>query len=367
MVKPTQIVVSGMIMIVNLPSWSSFDTGAPPVDDIETFQGVARVEILGPDSSIAGLPYVVELRLTNVAPKVEKLATNLDRPLTPQEALRRAEQRSTLAYMLSNDLRLTIFDVLSDHPLPVVVKTADRDDPLWVGSPEISPSAFWSKRPKFRDRSMDPGVHRPMLDFESGQTRSFFLDMSPWLSDLEQGEYSVIASVYTGPGSSTAWESEPHTVRVVGTAGLIPDRFAQTLPELPRGGHIAPGSLWLDLEINVDELQRELPPSAFSSLAPYLFLNVCARSGLVATAPLDLLDLFPPHLGTFSLVLRYEVLRARGMDDEAHELRDDAIRQWPGIVWQLDQIEQGEGLIQLAIRRVAKNQPENDQDDRDKP
>ena len=367
MVKPTQIVVSSMILTASSPSGLSFDLGAPPVEDVETFQGVARVEILAPDLSIAGFPYIVELRLMNVAPKVEKLDTNLDRPLTPQEALRRAEQRSSLAYMLSNDIRLTIFDVLSGHPLPVVVKRADRDDPVTIGSPEISPSAFWSKRPRFRDRRMDQGVHRPMLDFEPGQTRSFFLDMSPWLIDLEPGEYSVTASVYTGPGSSTAWDSEPHTLRIVGTAGLIPDRLAHMLPELPNPGQIALGSLWLDQEIDVAELQRELPPLAFSTVAPYLFLNVCARLGFVALAPLDLLDLFPPHLASLSQVLRYEVLRERGMDNEAQKLRDETIRQWPGIAWQVHRIERGDGLIRQAIRRTAQDRPENNQDDQDKP
>lgn len=82
-----------------------------------------------------------------------------------------------------------------------------------------------------------------------------------------------------------------------------------------------------------------------SNIILHAFLNQASRNEDTEAALLDLLSRFPDYLSGLAVVLRYEMATAKGDAEVAQESKDIIAASHPGLIWRLEEIDEGQGLI----------------------
>lgn len=357
----------------------------------------ARIEVTVsvPAVVYSGVPCIAEILVQNNIPKVARLSKE---EILAMEEKQRGEyfQRQILS-----NLRIPEYSLLSNQPPPFSVEIVDHTGKTVVPPNRPGLLAFFTMNADL----LNPGdglpisqmrFIRPHFSVRSGQQGSLIVDLQPWTQSLKPGEYRLTVTMYpggmsaAGRGGTVSWKSEPVEFRIKRLGGALgrairrafpavtadrpdePDWFKSLEPwEKPYswgGGYTEPRRFgWLRPAVDLQHLRDEVPDEVWTSLAVYSFLSRSIKVEPDAEPPLELLESLPDYLQGFTGMLLYESLLGKGDGAEAAKLRARLIGKRPDLRWQLDRAKQGDGLIQLAKRRAAKNQPENDQDDPDKP
>jgi hypothetical protein len=116
---------------------------------------------------------------------------------------------------------------------------------------------------------------------------------------------------------------------------------------------IGPLTAWKAGLVDSSMLERSLPREIMAQVSLYCFLNDAKKQGKVANAPVSLLDRAPPYLRPMSDVMRYEVLKARG-SQEAGELRKTLAKTHPEVMWKIERVDTGKGVIAELLGDAKK-------------
>lgn len=376
--------LSGAILLCSHARGITALADDPPTPEIE-------VSVSVPPVVYSGLPCIAEILLQNNIRKVARLSKE---EILAMEEKQRGEyfQRQ----LLSN-LTVPEYGILSDYPPPFSVEIVDRGGKTVVppSRPGIA-SFFTANAEQFNPPGDLMDYMRPHFSVGSGQRRSLIVDLQPWTQSLKPGEYRLTLTMYpggmlgAGRGGTLSWKSKPVEFRIKRLGGAVSGAIRRAFPALTAdrpdepdwfkslepwqkpyswgGNRPEPRRFgWLRPAVDLQHLRDEVPDEVWTSLAVYSFLSRSIKVEPDAEPPLELLESLPDYLQGFTGMLLYESLLGKGDGAEAATLRTRLIGKRPDLRWQLDRAKQGDGLIQLAKRRAAKNQPENDQDDPDKP
>lgn len=322
-------------------------------DETEETQRVASgsiaVVVSMPSVVFEGGPCFVALEISNHGPVVA-----LPSPAELQQ-LSLAEKTILVQNDALTGYAIPVYGILSqqDPPLSIEVYDAIQQERELSVAPDIL--AFYvtnwnaistESAPVNRDK-----FRRPRLTVASGERRLLFVDLGPWLRPLRPGTYTLIIAVHED-WKTTGWKSQAVQFDIVrldaGVRAVLRDLVPSSKSrdaklELPRSTD------WLEYDLNLERLQGELPKDIFDQIAPYLFMNGAAGTGIVALAPIELLESFPPHLQPLADVLRYEVLRAAGDQAAATLHRVNILSRQPAVEWQFDRVDSDNGLISEAV------------------
>jgi hypothetical protein len=294
-----------------------------------------------PRLAYAEFPCAAVVRLTISQEEVKKR----------EQQLKNCDERTRILTRLIHDIesRLPVFDLGSTWP-PVGVEIRDAAS----GRLEVQ-----GRVPDARAYSvLDPKlvahpVGRDAVSFADRGTCSFLLDIGNSIRHLAPGMYSVMCRVYPGD-ESRVWEAAP--VRLV-----IGERPKGKLLELAKGFQelatekdpIGPLTAWKSGGLDTAMLARSMPKEIMEQVSLYCFLNGAKKQGKVARAPLSLLDRVLLYLKPMADVMRYEVLKARGAQ-EAAELRKTLAKDHPELMWKIERVDAGKGVIAELLGDAKK-------------
>ncbi len=198
-------------------------------------------------------------------------------------------------------------------------------------------------RPLAQVRPLDPHeLHgmAPGYVLGPGQSRRMLMDLAVPLGSLPPGHHTL--HVDYGDGLA-------QVEREVGIDALDPaERDAVASLRMEDG--------WLDRWVCSARPSplawASLPGRVRTGLRLHAALGALATAEHLETLPPDLFTGLPLELEPEATVLEYEVVRAMGQPG-ADRQRAHIAERWPGLVWRLDQIERGQGLLVL-LREMAE-------------
>lgn len=308
-----------------------------------------RVVVSLPPVVFEGVPCLAAIEISNQTVKT---------PLPTTEELLQLDSEQQVAFIRQDVLsRYAIpeFDLLSQHapPISVDVFDAGSGERMIHVVPGFS-SFYLADWMTISTESGSPNrerFKRPRLSVASGEQRILFTDLSPFLCGLEAGKYELTIVVYDD-WNAEGWEAESVQFQLATIDGGTRATLGDLIPFSKSDDRVSLSQLaqWLSYDVNIGRLQERLPRDVFDQITPYLFLNGTARTGVAVLGPIDLFNSFPSHLQSLGAVCRYEVAASSGDDANAMTIRARTLAEFPGLEWQLDRVDEDQGLITEAIR-----------------
>lgn len=318
-----------------LGSWADEVWSAPiPPPDPSRFRLLGTVKPLS--TFYQGLPWVTQVSIT----------TPVLLPQQPEEDTLPPDAREALFLARWIDGSLPIFDVVAPSPFRFRVKGL-RDNERIQDSRIPGWSSFYHRSPAEFER---PVARREMRMSETSHA-DFLLDLRPHYQSLAPGDYTLSTQLYVDIKSENSrWSAKPVTFQLRALPEKATAILQKAMPSFGRERLSFEFSEWVTEEVDIVLLEAKLPRELFSLVALHCFLNSTRKAGSADKAPLGLLDKVPAELKPVADCLRYEVLLSRKEARAAKYLKEQILRQHPGLKWRVDAADQGWGTLARILR-----------------
>ncbi len=347
MVDFSQLMISGLVMLLT--------TAAPLHSQVSMVQergtDEVGVSIEAPSVAWHGIPTIIEITVVNTA---RDLLVPGEAPVEAiPEDLGRGPMLRRLLYSKVNIPAWS----LESTPGPFSIEILDAEGKTII-EPMAPPAAAFYKdgaRPVYgRDgRYYPPDTWRPHASVYPGRSHSAFLDLGPWLHELDPGEYQLVIAVYGHVGEVLMPQHEaplaasaPVPLRVARLPAEAQALIQRALPTLHPDEQSDPRYQdWLVAGSNADVFFLAMPHEIRREIALPLLLGRAASDTGAHELPQHLIDALPDRVRPVADLAQYELLMANGAEAEAAKIRKRLAERHPELTWLLDRADASDGLV----------------------
>jgi hypothetical protein len=259
-----------------------------------------------------------------------------------------AERRERASNFFRANEAFPRFEFYEEDRFPVEIEIVNVADQTVKNPRPLSPIAFTAAPVGLANPISDAAVRRPTLSLMPGERQSLIFDVSPWISELDVGEYDIRVLVFSS-AEAEPWRSTLARISVEVLPAAPMNVIVSSIPSLAEQGFEMPLLDWIDGRADVARLESELTEDVFDVLAIYVFMSAVVQNGTVEGAPVSILNALPAHFAGFKRALEYEVQRPALSVEEAQQLSDQIRSSFPEVAWRIELIESGGGLLKRVL------------------
>ena len=180
---------------------------------------------------------------------------------------------------------------------------------------------------------------------DGGESSNVLVDIGHRLDTLEAGETRV---AFEAVGNSEKRDIPAGSTRLAVREMSTSEREAVEALFGVGHGELREPYDWVVAQGLDPSRASNLPSEVRDRVIVYAFLNQASRAESLSQVGIELLELFPDSLKSYTRLFKYEAIKTFDNADSAEAIRASIEKDYPGLKWRLRAIDEGHGHLARA-------------------